>query len=239
MKKILIIGSTGGIGQGLCKNSPEEYQIYITGRNADKVKELQENLKEMGKDTVPVIFDVNDKSEMENRLQDIENIDAVIYNVGILKDQLLCDIEENDWNMIIQSNYQAAVNLYEIIKDKLSKGAVFTAICSISGVKGRPGQGAYSVSKAMLIKWIEVMSQQDKETSFFAVSPGPVKTDLIKKSPWYQDEQAVKRIPLKRYAEPAEIAQFVYTLVQNKDCFTSGKNYILDGGFVETIRTSK
>lgn len=237
MKNILIVGATGGIGKALCESCLEEYQLYIHGRSQQKLNQLLlEELKKKEKEAIPVIFDVNSKDEMKEALESIDSLDVVIYNVGMLKDQLLCDIDLHDWNQIMYTNYQAAVDLYELVKDKLTLDSAIVVMCSISGVKGRPGQGAYSVSKAMLIEWVKFMSEQDKGKYFFAVSPGPVKTSLIEGTPWFQDANAVNRIPLRRYAEPSEVAQFIYTLVRNREQFKSGKNYILDGGFTETMR---
>lgn len=60
---------------------------------------------------------------------------------------------------------------------------------------------------------------------------------MIKQAPWYKQKGAFDRIPLKRFAEPEEVAQLAFTLATQRP-FKSGDNLVLDGGFIQTTKTA-
>ncbi len=113
------------------------------------------------------------------------------------------------------------------------------AIANVSSVSGmRPGlmQGIYSITKAGLIAMTKAYAKElaDKNIRVNALLPGLTKTRfsraLIENKEIY--DQAIKRIPMGRYAEPGEMAGAVLYLVSDAASYTTGICLTCDGGLL-------
>lgn len=237
----LVTGSSRGIGATIAKMlGKEKYFVYLNVRQInDQVSDTLRIIRENGGDGEILTFDLSDPQSIAESFQKFKHtqLDLLINNAGTLKDNLIPAVEPEDWDLVLDTNFFGAVTLFELYKEKLADSATIINMGSISGVKPRAGQGAYAVSKAMIIEWTRQLAlQYDKGWRFYAISPGPVATDMIKQAPWYTKPGAFDRIPLRRFAEPEEIAELVLTLSDKNSPFQSGENFIIDGGFTLTAK---
>lgn len=237
MKTVLITGGNKGIGAAMSKLfAASGYKVIINARTvSDATMELIEEIK-LNKGIVELAqFDVRDGRASREYISKIQQLDVLVNNAGILRDNLVPQISRDDWKEILDTNFNAAVALLNLCRPLLtdSKQGCLINIASISGVRPRAGQGAYAVSKRMLIKWTEELAKSEPEFTSYAISPGPVATEMIKSAPWYTDPKAFDRIPLRRLATREEIAQAALFLA-NEQLPRSGSNMIVDGGFTQT-----
>ena len=241
----LVTGGGSGIGAAICRKlASDGYFVYLNCRRVNnQVSELADEIRSAGGRCRIIEFDVTNRSEILQALQNgftHSRLDALINNAGVLKDNLIYQIEAEDWNKIIQTNFFGAFSVFRLLEDKLLNAdrARVVSIASISGMRPRKGQLPYAVSKAMLIEWTRKMSAHTGSESarFFAVSPGPVTTRLIMNTPWYKDRKSAQRIPLGRYAEATEIASLVSYLLTDTCCIKNGSNIVIDGGFMQTAK---
>jgi 3-oxoacyl-[acyl-carrier protein] reductase len=246
-KKIaLVTGANKGIGAAICKQlSQDGYFVYINSRSRDKAEQLLDEITALGGEGQIIVFDVTSYEQVGAALSEFkyDKLDILVNNAGTLRDNLIYQIEVEDWDLVLNTNYFGSLDVYNAFFEKLnkSKEAVVINLCSISGLRPRKGQLPYAVSKAMLIDWTKCMGSEKNETDikYYAISPGPVATELIKKTKWYQNANSVKRIPLGRCAEVTEIAEFISMLVKNRDTFKNGSNFVLDGGFIQTTKEAE
>lgn len=240
----LITGGAKGIGyavaQRLCRAG---YFVYLNCRCKNQaVEELLAQLTDHDLKAKILEFDVRDAAQIRKAKTEFQHasLHLLVNNAGILKDNLVCDIAIDDWNNVIQTNFWGALNVFNEFRDRLaaSENPAVVSLGSIAGVRPRKGQGAYSVSKAMLIEWTrqQALDGENAGISFYAISPGPVETDMIKNAPWYKNPASLKRIPMGRFAKPEEIAELVFFLDQNPGVVKSGANVIVDGGFTQTVK---
>lgn len=241
-KTALVTGGTRGIGAAICRELVNNgYRVYINYRTATgEGDEFISSLNESG-EALGIQFSVTDPDSLIRAAGELqgEPIDLLVNNAGILKDNLIYSIEDDDWQNILKTNFFGAAAVYEIFKEnlKLAESPVVVNMGSISGVKPRPGQGAYAVSKAMIIEWTKQMAaKKGSKAAFYCISPGPVATDMIKQAPWYNQPKAFDRIPLKRFAEPEEIGGLVAALAETPRFMKNGSNIVLDGGFTCTAK---
>ena len=116
---------------------------------------------------------------------------------------------------------------------KNKKGSIIN-ISSNAAVECDTGRSGYSSSKAALIAWTKVLS---KELGNFnirvnAVSPGLTNTDMMKKDLSRKViEDAIKRVPLKRAADPDEIAKVVLFLASDLSSYVNGEVISVTGGY--------
>lgn len=236
-KRALVTGATGGIGYEICdKLTQNGFYVYVNGRNEEAVGQLADKFLNEHKLAEKFVCDINDASELKRKLEAIPKLEVLINNAGVLRDNLIYNMSLEDWDLVVNTNYYSVLQLYEMLDGILSDNAIIINLCSISGITPRAGQCAYAVSKAMLIDWTKNMAKLRNNRKFYAISPGPVNTELIKKTKWYKQPNAVNRIPLKRYCEPGEITDFILMIMENSNAFISGSNFIIDGGFIQTVR---
>ncbi|MBN2532643.1 MAG: SDR family oxidoreductase [Spirochaetales bacterium] len=238
----LVTGCSRGIGMAICRKlAVTGFYIYMNCRKKnDNIEGLLSEIISIGGKGKILEFDIRDKDQIQKARKKFihDNINLLVNNAGILKDNLLYEVELDSWNDIIQTNFFGAVSVFDEWKSILLKSdnPVVINIGSISGVRPRKGQGAYSVSKAMIIEWTKQQALVYKGIRFYVISPGPVATDMIKSAPWYTDPGSFKRIPLARFTEPEEIAGLIHLLADNVHLFINGTNIIFDGGFTQTIK---
>ncbi|MCE2570353.1 SDR family NAD(P)-dependent oxidoreductase [Motilimonas eburnea] len=241
MKQVLITGAGQGIGKAMALTFAEHgYHVFINvRRNTQEVDKLLGEIQRLGGSASLALFDINDATQRRQFAQRCDKLDVLINNAGVLKDNLLVNTPLTDWQQIITTNFQSACALFEQLKTPLLAGEAGTVInlASIAGVRPRAGQNAYSVSKRMIIAWTEQLANAYPSLRCYSISPGPVATEMIKASPWYQQPNAHKRIPMRRFCQPEEIAQVALSLA-NQAMFRSGSNLVLDGGFSQTLQVA-
>lgn len=241
-KIALVTGGNRGIGAVICKKlALNKYFVYINCRNRNNTQDLFDEIYRLGGNADILEFDVTDLYQIENAFKSFAHsrLDLLVNNAGILKDNLIYQIKDLDWEKIIQTNFFGALAVYKVFHPKLLASDLATVINigSISGIKPRKGQLAYAVSKSMLIEWTKLKSKNHNDRiHYFSLSPGPVSTDLIKDSPWHKDLQSLQRIPLGRYAEVEEVAEMVLFLCSPTNPLRNGSNVIFDGGFIQTVK---
>ena len=154
-KKILITGSSGGIGKALCKKFIEKGCILIcTSSNFDRMEKLK---KEFGKKHFFYKIDLSNMTEVSENMklisQNHKDIDVLINNAGSTSDSLLLRMKSDQWNDIIDINLNS--NFY-IIKEILplmikNKSGSIIGISSVVALTGNPGQANYAASKSAMI----------------------------------------------------------------------------------------
>lgn len=240
-KSALITGGCRGIGLAISRELLKNgFILFINSRDSgEKYKEVIEDLKNLG-EVHHISFDVTNKESVNSAANDFgdKHLDLLINNAGINRDNLISSQKEEDWDSVISTNYTGSIQVYNAFKSNLRKSEkpVVINIASIAGVKPRSGQGAYAVSKAMIIEWTKSMAQQNKDIDYYSISPGPIATEMIKNAPWYNKPGAKKRIPLRRFGEPEEIGEIAVSLFNTPRFIESGSNIIFDGGFTGTTR---
>jgi len=240
MKTALVTGGTRGIGAAISRElAAQGWSVLVNARQeTDELRELVSGIVASGGACRQILFDVKDAQGAAVALDSVGSLDLLVNNAGILRDNLLVQIPDSDWLEVLETNIHGPVRLYSILREKLlsSPEPVVVGMASISGVRPREGQGAYAVSKAMLVRWTAEMASIEPRIRFHAVSPGPVATEMIRSAPWYKQPGAFDRIPLKRFAEPEEIAEIVAMLAGDGALLASGGNLVVDGGFIQTTR---
>lgn len=240
MKTALVTGGTRGIGAEICRKlAGDGWTVLVNARReSEELHRLIDEIGASGGTARAVLFDMLDPGDARQSVGGETVLDLVVNNAGILRDNLIAQIGDSDWDDVIGTNILGPMRLFEVLRGNLlrSPDPVVLSMASISGVRPREGQGAYAVSKAMLIRWTAEMARREERIRFHAISPGPVATEMIRTAPWYSQPGAFDRIPLKRFAEPAEIAEIAALLARDPSVLARGANLVVDGGFIQTTR---
>ncbi len=208
MKKVLITGSTGAIGEACAKYFHDNgYFVYLHYRNnKQKAKALNTQLQ----NSETVCFDILDKKNVIEKLENLE-LDVLVNNAGITKDKLFFWMEDDDWNDVINTSINGTYNVTKaVIKNMISrKNCSIVNIASVSGLIGNMGQTNYSAAKGAVIAFTKALSIEmgRYKIRVNAIAPGLIESEMTKNL----DVKTIKNdISLKRIGKPEEVAECVF-----------------------------
>ena len=243
-KKILITGATGGIGKAIAflfaKNNAE---LFLTGRNIRKLEKLKSQILRLYKVKISIyVFDISNYDEIKNAFKNIflktKNIDVLINNAGILKDNFIGMISNRDINNIINTNLIGPINFTQLVSKIMSKkNSSIINISSIVGKSGNSGQVLYSSSKSGLLGFTLSAAKEfaSKGIRVNAICPGVVATPLAH-GPLDADrrqkfrDRFARYQPIGRVGEAEDIAQTALFLASDDSTFITGTAMVVDGG---------
>ena len=256
-KKAFISGSTQGIGFAIARQLlNEKAQVIINGRNEEKtnlaVKKLQDefpNAKISG-----LTADFSKKEEVENLLNQLEDIDILINNVGVFELKDFQDIDDIDWYRIFEINVMSSVRLSKKVLPKMlhKKTGRIIFISSESGVNIPENMIHYGMTKASMMAVSNGLSKLTKGTKITVntILGGPTYSDgvastiqQIAQAQNIEIEQMKNAIVqqtnphslLQRFIDPAEIASLAVYLSSPLSIATNGACLRADGGVLKHI----
>jgi 3-oxoacyl-[acyl-carrier protein] reductase len=238
-KNILIIGGSGGIGSEILKKFVENnYNCYFT-YSKNLIFLEKKFLKKNNKSIIPLKINFLDKkwkNKLKVKLKKIKIIDCLVNCVGINIIKKFDKISYNDFRKINSINYESYFFATQLSLKKLkqSNNPRIVNISSIWSVVSKSKRTLYSGAKGAINSFTRSLSLECSKNNILVncVSPGFVETALTKASLSKKEINSLKKeIPLKRFANPKEIAELVYFFGSEKNSYTTGQNIICDGGF--------
>ena len=229
MKKVLVTGATGAIGEACAKYFHNNgYFVYLNYRsNETKANELQSELE----NSQTIYFDILKKEEVRAALENIE-IDVLVNNAGITKDNLFFFMNDEEWGDVIDTSVNGTYYVTKaILKNMIAnkKGSIIN-VASISGLVGNAGQTNYSAAKGAMIAFTKALSAEVARYKIRvnAVAPGLVESEMTKDLPL---KEMKKAIPLRRIGKPEDVAECVFFL-GDKASYVTGETINISGGMV-------
>ena len=183
--KIFITGASSGIGQALAQYYAKEGAIIgLAARRADLLRKLKDSLPT---ETAIYALDVRDADALEKAAQDFiarfGSPDIVIANAGVSAGTLTENKNDlNTFKGVIDINLLGMVHTFQpfIESMKQAKKGSLVGIASVAGVRGLPGAGAYSASKAAVITYLESLRVEllPDGINVTTIAPGYIKTPM-------------------------------------------------------------
>ena len=241
-KTAIITGASRGIGKGIAlafaKHGCNVAFTYSTSVNDAQsfVKEL-EDLGVKAKSYQSNAADFNlAQLLIKNILEDFDNVDVLINNAGITKDNLLMRIAEEDFDQVIEVNLKSVFNMTKAIQRTFLKQRHGSLIhmSSVVGIRGNAGQSNYAASKAGIIGFSKAIALElgSRNIRSNVVAPGFIETEMTDKLP----EDIVQRwrdgIPLKRGGSPKDVANACLFLASDLSNYITGQVLQVDGGML-------
>lgn len=256
-KKVLVTGSTSGIGYAIAKLLLKEgAEVIINGRAKKRIDQSLEMLRaEIPKSKVSgVEADFRDKSSVMALIDKIKSVDILINNVGIFKSQSFEETTDADWMEMIEVNVMSAVRLSRAFMPKMIQNnwGRIVFISSECAMLVPEDLIAYSMTKAAMLSVSRGLAQLTRGTAVTvnAVLPGSTLSEGAQR---FLNEQAKKEhisekevsdnffskvrttSLLERFASPEEIAHMVAYISSPLSSATNGATLKADGGSVPGI----
>lgn len=238
-KTIMVTGAGGGIGRATALSCAKMgATIIVTDINEVTLKETLDILnKETSKDHRMFVADLTKQNELDNLVGETPALDGLVCNAGISKVLPIQFLNEDDMGRICDINAFAPMYLTQRLykKKKISKGGSIVFTESISGVKMVSMGGVmYAVSKSALDAFMRnaALEFAARNIRVNSVNPSRVNTNIVKNAVYSAEEVAkdIQTYPLKRYAEPEEIANAIIFLLSDAASYITGHALIIDGG---------
>jgi len=155
---------------------------------------------------------------------------VLVNNAGVTADNLSPQIDDEDWNSVIDTNLSAAFRLTRRALRPMMKaryGRVVN-VSSVVGQRANPGQANYAASKAGLIAMTKTVAAEvaRRSVTVNAVAPGLVDTDMTEGV----GDELLKAVPARRAGTPEEVAACVRFLASDEAAYVTGSVLTVDGG---------
>ncbi len=229
-KKVLVTGATGSIGEAIVREYAKNgYFVYIHYHsNREKAQAL---LDEIGEGEI-LSFDIKDKLAIRSSLEALD-VDVLVNNAGITRDNLFFFMEDDEWEDVIQTNLNALFYITKAVSNNMmkKKSGSIVNIASISGITGNAGQANYAASKGGAIAFTKTLAVELGRFNIRvnALAPGIIQSEMIESIP--QVKELKKAIPLKRFGEPEEVAKCAY-FIGHDATYVSGEVLNISGAMV-------
>lgn len=230
-KKVLVTGATGSIGEAIVKEYAKNgYFVYIHyNSNKEKANALLEYIEQNGE---LITFNMQDKDSIRNALENID-VEVLINNAGIIKDNLFFFMDDNEWEDVINTNLSGLFYVTKVISRNMmmnKKGSIVN-VASISGITGNSGQANYSASKGGVIALTKTLSIELGRYNIRvnALAPGIIESEMIENIPNVKEMK--KAIPLKRFGKAEEVAKCAY-FMGVEATYVSGEVLNISGAMV-------
>jgi gluconate 5-dehydrogenase len=245
-KKILVTGSTAGIGYTLAEGLAKAGALVIlNGRTQEKVDGAIHSFAERGLKAEGSVFDITSADEVERGITEIEKklgvIDILVNNAGIQHRAPLEEFELADWNRVINTNLTGAFIVSRaVVKSMIQrKSGKIINICSLQSELGRPTIAPYAAAKGGLKMLTRAMATEwaKHNIQVNGIGPGYFKTNLTKalwENPEF-DSWLCNRTPAHRWGNPEELIGTLIYLSSRASSFLNGQIIYVDGGITACI----
>lgn len=225
VKTVLITGGASGIGsQTAQKFKTHGYRVIVVDLH---LCEFEPDLY--------IQADLTNPKSMDILLEQIDRLDVLVNCAGI-------NLQEKEWQVSgfeqsMAINCTAVFNLSTRLIHLLSeKNGSIINIASMWSYFGSPKSPGYSASKGAIVSLTRSMAVAwaDKGVRTNAVAPGWVNTNMTvaARADAERFEKISSRIPMKRWAEPEEVASVIYFLASQEASYVNGAVIPVDGGFM-------
>jgi NAD(P)-dependent dehydrogenase (short-subunit alcohol dehydrogenase family) len=237
----LIIGGASGIGLATAERLlASGWKVAIADRDEAQLAALRQ--RHGGSPNVLIAsLDVTDEAAAQALVARVAatlgGLDGVVNSAGIAADIPALDTPVELFRKILDVNvtgtFIVARAAARLMKDQ--GGGAIVNMASVSGLRGSKGRSAYGASKGAVVTLTQVLANDLARYGIRvnAVAPGPVDTPMVKAMHVDKDRALwARHIPMRRYAEPAEIAHVIEFLLDGtKSSYMTGEIVAVDGGF--------
>jgi NAD(P)-dependent dehydrogenase (short-subunit alcohol dehydrogenase family) len=237
----LVTGGASGIGLACTERLiAAGWRVGIVDRDAAALARAREALRDRPGVRMAEL-DVTDEAAAEVVLADMATafgrIDGVVNSAGIAADMPVLDTPVELFRKILDVNVVGTFVVGRAVARLMKEtgGGAIVNIASISGLRGSKGRAAYGASKGAVINLTQVMAVELAPFAIRvnAVAPGPVDTPMVEAVHTPEVRRAYRHhVPMRRYAEPDEIAAAVHFLIDDEmSSYVTGEILAVDGGF--------
>lgn len=237
MQKIaLVTGASRGIGRAIAEELVSKgFTVIGTATSEKGADAISDYLGKNGKGLVLNVTSLESiNALLEQIKQQFGDIDVLVNNAGITRDNLMMRMKEEDWDIILQTNLSSVFHLSKAVLRSMMKkrfGRIIS-IGSVVGSMGNPGQANYCAAKAGIIGFSKALAKEvaSRGITVNVVAPGFIATDMTDALTEEQKAATLAQVPAGRLGEPKDIAKAVAFLASDDAAYITGETLHVNGG---------
>jgi meso-butanediol dehydrogenase / (S,S)-butanediol dehydrogenase / diacetyl reductase len=212
-------------------------RVVVTGGSSGIGEATVRRFRDEGSDVVSIALDgeiacdVADAEQVEAAFDRVGDLDVLVANAGISIRKPFLEIAEEDWRRVLDVNLTGVFHCAQQAARRMDEGVILMT-ASTNGLSGHENYADYNASKAGVILLARTMARElAPRIRVNAVCPGYVLTPMQRAE--YTDEMLAavnEGIPLKRHADPEEIAALFAFLASDDASYITGAAIATDGG---------
>lgn len=240
MKCALITGASRGIGKAIALQLSADLKLHIIinySSNKDAALETKSAIESLGGSAELLPFDVKNSEEVNLAITSWmsantdKNIEVLVNNAGITRDNLFPWVTEKDWDDVMNTSVKGMYNCTQAVISKMlrNRSGRIINIVSLSGLKGVPGQTNYSAAKGAMIAATKALSQEiaKRNITVNAIAPGFIISDMTAD---FDEAEFKKMVPANRFGKAEEVAHLASFLASDKAAYITGEIININGG---------
>jgi NAD(P)-dependent dehydrogenase (short-subunit alcohol dehydrogenase family) len=248
-KVVVLTGAAGGIGRACAQRYASDGAAVVCSDRSDAVTEIAERLRAAGGHALGLVADVatedGNRELVETALSAFGRLDAIHVNAAIQIMGRVEDTATDAWELTQATNLRAAFLLSRAAIPVMRSGGggtiVFTA--SVLGLVGDPDLPAYGAMKGGLRSMCRSLATAHGPENIRCntICPGDVETPLVQEFLDFQPDpdaarrEITDRYPLRRFAQPADIAAVASFLASDDAGYITGTDILVDGGLLARV----
>jgi 3-oxoacyl-[acyl-carrier protein] reductase len=240
-KVALVSGGSRGIGRAIVELFARDGMdvVFFYRGHEQAAQEVVAVVRSGGGKAEALQVDVTDAAAVATAVDGIFDrrgrIDVLVNNAGIVRDNLLGMLEDEDIRAVLDTNVGGAFNLTRsVVRHMISKrSGRIVNLSSVAAQKGGRGQSNYAASKGAIEAFTRAMAVElaSRKITVNCVAPGVIETEMSQQVRDLADEQIKARILLRRYGQAQDVAHAVWFLASRFADYITGEVLHVDGGF--------
>ena len=237
-KCYLVTGASRGIGAKIAELlAAEGARVAITySSSSAKAEGVLESLRGDSHRMVQMNLQNPEsvKDAFKSVLDDFPQLDGLVNNAGITKDQILLRMKDEEFDDVINTNLKGAYLCTKLAMKPMMKkryGSIVN-VTSVIGQMGNAGQSNYAASKAGIEGFTKSIAREvaSRNIRLNCVAPGLIQTDMTGQLSEDQKQQMLNEIPLARWGTPEDVARAVSFLLSDEASYVTGQTLSVNGG---------
>jgi NAD(P)-dependent dehydrogenase (short-subunit alcohol dehydrogenase family) len=239
----VVVGGTSGIGRAIARGLAEAgADTVATGRRAELVDSAANEIERLGRKSLRKCSDVLDRASLQQLLHDVVKhlgkVDILVYAAGRTKRTPFLEVEDKEWNEIMDTNLTGAYRASQIFGRHMieRKYGRIIHIASLASFVGLYEVAAYNASKSGLASLTRTLAVEWARYGVCvnAIAPGVFPTSLNRKlldgTP--RGQEFLMRTPMGRFGNVEELVGSAIFLASDAASFVTGTILPVDGGFL-------
>jgi 3-oxoacyl-[acyl-carrier protein] reductase len=237
MKRALVTGASGGIGEAVCRRLSADGLHVIVHANSRlrQAQDLAAAINADGGSAQAVAFDVTDRAGTAAVLEELlaaGAIQVLVNNAGIHDDAVMPAMKPEQWSRVIDVSLNGFFNVTQplLLPMMATRWGRVISISSVSALTGNRGQANYAAAKAGLHGATKSLAIElaSRGVTVNAVAPGIIATEMIEGA--FPKERIEQLVPMKRAGTPKEVADVVGFLASEAAAYVTGQIIAVNGG---------
>jgi NAD(P)-dependent dehydrogenase (short-subunit alcohol dehydrogenase family) len=240
-KRALVTGASSGLGRHFARVLARVgARVVLAARRREPLQALRAEIEAAGGEAAVVGLDVASASQVEEAVRSAAarfgGLDILVNNAGINAPAGFLDIEEAEWDRVLDTNLKGAFLVAQAVARAMrdaGTGGSIVNVASILGIRVAGQVASYVASKAGLVHLTQAMALElaRHRIRVNALCPGYIETDLNRDFFATDAGQALlKRVPMRRLGRPGDLNGALLLLCSDASSFMTGSVIAVDGG---------